>query len=178
MKPVTVRRHLVRMVAGTLVALVALVVTAPAAAAHNVLIDSDPPAGAVLDTQPAAVTLTFDQAIKNLGQALEVIGPNGNSFVAGPPEIIGAVISAPIEAGPAGEYRVSYRIVSADGHPVQDQYTYTLTEAGAGPATGTPVEQRETDNGAAVLWLWISIGVVVVAMAGIAVGITLRRRGL
>jgi methionine-rich copper-binding protein CopC len=176
-----------------------LLTTAGPASAHNVLISSDPADGAVLDTAPSTVSFTFDQPIQNFDPVLRVIGPNGNNFADASPTIAGDVISAPMAAGPAGEYRAVYRIVSADGHPVTGQITFTLTAAAAGSASGTPTgasspatssmtgsmpagqsmaggdgSSGTTSSGGLSPWLWVGIGVAAVLVVA-AIGLALRR---
>ncbi|MEO7127117.1 MAG: copper resistance CopC family protein [Nakamurella sp.] len=176
-----------------LVALGGLAAATPALA-HNVLVSSDPANGSTLDTAPTVMTFTFDQAIENFDPALKVFGPNGNEFTTAAPTVLGNAISAPMTAGPAGEYRAAYRIVSADGHPVTGQITFTLSAAAAGTAAGTPTgaanaarstaANSDAANSAAGgadqpkagglgVWLWVIIGVAVVL---IVVAMTLAVR--
>lgn len=164
------------------VLLAALVTVAGAtpALAHNVLVSSDPANGATLDAAPHQVTFTFDQAIENFDPALKVFGPNGNDFTTAAPTIAGNAISAPMAAGPAGDYRAVYRIVSADGHPVTGEITFTLTGAAAGTASGTPTQAAGNDTGdtgaqgGLGVWLWVIVGAAAVLVVA-AVVIALRR---
>ena len=153
------------------------------ASAHDVLTGSDPADRATVETMPATVTLTFDQPVQNLDAVLVVTGPNGNLFTAGPAAVDGNNVSAPLSpAGPAGQYRIAYRIVSADGHPVTGQITFTLSAAGAGTATGSPPAAGSAPNGGAGSsgsgglggWIWLGLGIAAVLVV-IAVGIALRR---
>ncbi len=174
----------------------ALLVTAVPAAAHDVLVSSDPVEGATLNTAPARVQLTFNQPVRDFDPVLKVIGPNGNVFSTAPPTISGGVVSAPMVAGPAGEYRAVYRVVSADGHPVTGQISFALSAAAAGTATGQPdsatAQAPDTTRGAngggaansesgsagnsagAGRWLWVGIGVAAVVVV-LAIVIALRR---
>src|SRR5690606_19417136 len=106
-------------------------------------------------------------------------------FTTAAPTVQGNTISAPIAAGPAGDYRVAFRIVSSDGHPVTGEITFTLTEAAAGTASGTPTatpgDTGDTGQGAADAsqgglggWLWAIVGVAAVLVAA-AVAIAVRR---
>lgn len=181
--------RLLAALAAVALALLVAVTTAGPASAHNVLISSDPADGAELDTAPTSVALTFDQPIQNFDPVLVVTGPNGNLFTDGAPTITGNVISAPLDpAGPAGQYRAAYRIVSADGHPVTGQITYTLSAGAAGTATGTPPagaarpgtgSGADTGSGAPASsglgpWLWIGIAVAAVLVV-VAATLALRR---
>lgn len=181
---------LARMIA-TVVGIVILGVffTAGPASAHNVLVSSNPSDGTVLDTAPEEVSFTFDQPIKDFDPALRVFGPGGNEFTSDGPTVLGNTISAPMDAGPAGEYRAVYRVVSADGHPVSGQITFTLSESAAGTATGTPTTDGEAgddpaaddseaaESGGLGVWLWVIVGAAVVLVV-VALVITMRpRRG-
>jgi methionine-rich copper-binding protein CopC len=166
-----------------LLAVLAAVAGATPALAHNVLVSSDPENGATVDTAPTQVTFTFDQAIENFDPALKVFGPNGNEFTTAAPTVQGNAISAPMAAGPAGDYRAVYRVVSADGHPVTGEITFTLTDSAAGTASGTPTStagsspdgsDAAASQGGLGAWLWIVIGVAAVLVIA-AIAIALRR---
>ncbi|HEX6346338.1 copper resistance CopC family protein [Umezawaea sp.] len=152
------------------------------ALAHNVLISSDPLAGSSVEAGPATVSLTFDQPV-NGGpglNAISVTSPDGGHWEGvGEPTVKDNVVSLPLRPlGPAGEYTVSYRILSADGHPVADSLKFTLTKAGTGtpaPAdevaatdpASTPAASTSTESGGGVpIWVWI-VGAVVLLGGGV-----------
>jgi methionine-rich copper-binding protein CopC len=175
---------------GTLVTVLTLGLlgTAAPALAHDVLISSDPADGATLDTAPSTVTFTFDQPVQNFEPVLVIIGPNGNTF-GGLPTVAGSDISAPMTAGPAGQYRAAYRIVSADGHPVSGEITFTLTAAAAGTATGVPTDAAAPastgmapgmdmggdSSGGFTPWRWVWIAAAVVLLIAAAARLRGRR---
>jgi methionine-rich copper-binding protein CopC len=123
-------------VALTVGALLALVVTAPPASAHAVLVSSNPPSGATLAHPPSTVSLTFDENVRAPAFVV-VTGPGGVRVDDGKQaQILDATVTAQLKpTAPAGAYTVDYRVVSADGHPVEGQLTYTVT-TGA-PATAS-----------------------------------------
>lgn len=102
--------------------------TAPHAAAHNVLIASTPEDGATVAQAPDAVELVFDQTVQNEFPQVAVTDEDGTNYSEGEPEIVGETATQPISGLPAGEYTVSYRILSADGHPVDGSFTFTVSE--------------------------------------------------
>ncbi|EHB54907.1 copper resistance protein CopC [Mycolicibacterium rhodesiae JS60] len=64
---------------------------------------------------------------------MTVVGPDGNLWSDGPPQVQGAVVSVGVRPlGPAGTYTVNYRVTSADGHVVSGSWSFTLTAAGEG----------------------------------------------
>jgi len=105
------------------------------AQAHNVLIDSDPKDGAELATGPETITLTFDQPVRQGFAQISVTGPGGTRWEDGTTTVDRTKVRVQVrDLGPAGEYAVGYRILSADGHPISSKITFTLTAPG--PASG------------------------------------------
>jgi copper transport protein len=91
---------------------------APAAAAHSVLLRTDPTDGAVLARAPASVRLVYDNGIA-AASGNEVIRNGGGSVLAGSPRVVGGgkVLVLPLRPRLAnGDYSVRWRIVSEDGH--------------------------------------------------------------
>jgi methionine-rich copper-binding protein CopC len=179
--------------AGALVLTVALL-AAPAASAHEVLVGSDPPDGASLSATPSRVTLTFDNPVQAGFTTMTVVGPDGGRWEQGPVVEQSERISVGVHRlGPAGRYRVGYRIVSSDGHPVSGEVAFTLTAAqggtpdpaSAGPASAaaapagappaaSPAASTSDDGGGGLpAWPFVVVAVVVV---GGAVVLALRRR--
>ena len=119
-----------------LTALAAVVFAGPAAA-HDVLLSSDPADGSTVQTAPPSVTLTFDQPVQNFEPVVTVTGPDGQSYQSGSPTVDSTVVTnavGPLTA--AGEYVIAYRVVSADGHPVvgEVKFQFTGTPAPAAPS--------------------------------------------
>lgn len=105
------------------------------ASAHTVLLSSDPAADATLSAAPTTVSATFNEDLQPAFAAMTVVGPDGNLWSSGPPELHGAVASIAVHPlGPAGRYTVNYRVTSADGHVVSGSWSFTMTVSG----TGTP----------------------------------------
>jgi copper resistance protein C len=163
---------------------VALLSSAGPAAAHNILIGSDPADGAQVATGPARVSLTFDLPVQRGFSTVTVTGPDGNQWQAGPPVEAGAVVSAPARPlGPAGQYTIAYLVLSADGHPVRGAVRFILTNPGTGTATAPLTSDRssivssgaptQTGSGSPV-WPWL-VGAGVLLAAGVAVGLRGRQ---
>lgn len=171
-------RTISRVFATLAVASFALVGLAPAAFAHNQLVSSNPADKASLETGPPTIELTFDQPVQG-GKGLNsvvVVGPNGtDQWQSGEAAVRGNVVTVPVrELGPAGDYRIGYRILSADGHPVSGELKFSLTKAGKG--TPAPVEatqsagatsaEKAQEGGGVPVWVWIA-GAVVLLGAGV-----------
>jgi copper resistance protein C len=170
-----------RFAAAAVLAGLAFVGLATPALAHNSLVDSNPKDKSSLETGPDTIKLTFDQPVQG-GEGINtisVLDPQGNHWEAAPPTVNSTSVSAPVRPlGPSGTYQISWRVLSADGHPVQGQLSFTLSKAG----TGTPLPAEELakfKNGASVsapgesedgggipTWVWI-VGAVIVLGLGI-----------
>ncbi len=151
----------------------AVLATAAPAAAHNALISSDPKDKTSLEAGPSTVTLTFDQDVqggKDINTISVVDADGGHYEVAGDPTIKDNTVSTKVNAlGKAGQYKIGYRILSADGHPVSGELTFTLTKDGTGTPT-TPANANasgDSDSGGGIpLWVWI-VGAVVLLGGGV-----------
>jgi methionine-rich copper-binding protein CopC len=101
---------------------------------HARLASSTPADGATVESAEQVV-LTFNEAVNPDFVAVRVTGPDG-SEADGKPTSSGAAVTQPLRADlPASTHTVTYRVVSADGHPVAGTMTFTTTAA---PATGSP----------------------------------------
>ena len=166
------RGGLRRAVVVVLLAAAALVGAAGPAFAHSRLEGSDPPDGAGLDVGPARVVLTFDEDMPPGFDTLSVIGPDGKAWQDGEVTTSGSTVSVAVAPlGPTGRYQVGYRVVSADGHPVEGSTSFTLTKAGTGtpPAQPAPATSGApgTSEGGSPIWPWIVAAAVAVAAATI-----------
>ena len=165
-------RRVVSLLLTGLVAGAAVLGTATPAFAHNVLISSDPRDGAQLEAGPASITLTFDQPVQagEKFNTVTVTGPEGTRWEAdGEPTVKNSSVVFPIRPlGPAAEYTVGYRILSADGHPVTGSLKFTLTKAGDGtpaPASASTAEGSSPSGGGVPIWVWI-VGAAVLLAGG------------
>ena len=144
----------------------------PAAWAHAVRVAADPAPDATISTGPARVSATFNEQLQPSFAAMTVVGPDGNLWSDGSPEVQGATVSVAVRAlGPAGAYTVNYRVTSADGHVVSGSWSFTLTVAGEG-TPGPSAAAGSADTGLSV-WPFLAGAVVVVAGAA---AWALRRR--
>lgn len=140
-----------------LVALVAVVLLVPALArAHAELVHSEPAAGAVLEQAPTKVRLTFNEPIEPEFFALEVYSAQAARVDQGDAQIadddIAALETSLQELAP-GTYTVSWRVLSIDGHVVQDTFTFSVgAQQAAAPVPALPQAGPPLVLGAAVRW--------------------------
>ncbi len=120
------------------IALTSLAGTVPAGA-HAQLQGSDPVPDARLARAPDAVTLRFDEPVEAGLGAVRLFDGRGRPLRVGAPRPAGggAVLRAPIDPLPDGLYVVSWRVTSADGHPVRGAFVF-----GVGSAPTTSSEAR------------------------------------
>ena len=95
--------------------------------AHAALISSTPAEGASIATLPTSVSFTFDENVAEPA-FVAVTAPDGRSIIDGSPRILDATLTQAIKpVDEKGTYAMSYRVVSADGHPVTATLTFTVT---------------------------------------------------
>jgi copper transport protein len=119
------------------IAVAALVAFAAPASAHGTLVGSNPTPGAVLAKAPASVKLHFDEGITTVPEALRVLGPDGSRVDAGDVHQSGNGSDLSVDLRDAtrhGSYFVSWRVVSADSHPISGSFTFAVGKASAAPA--------------------------------------------
>ena len=150
--------------------LILLTLVPSSAVAHSDSVETNPAQGATLDTLPAEATLTFDEAPTRADVVLA--SPDGEvheltSRVAGPT----IRVRLP-STGPRGGYELSYRVVSADGHPVSGSVRFTV-RTGAAAETAPPSPRAEPSRGPVAP---IVIGLAVLGLAAMVfVARSLRR---
>ena len=108
---------------------VLFVLSTPApASAHATLVSTDPRSGAVLGAMPERATLTFSEPVRAVAGRIQVIGPDGKRIAAGEPTTSGKTLTVPLRAAddPRGTYLISYRVISADSHPIAGTITFSV----------------------------------------------------
>jgi methionine-rich copper-binding protein CopC len=158
-----------------------VLIGAAPASAHDVLISSSPANGSS-GPAPSMIMFTFNDVVLNNFAALVITGPNGKHYEDGTPRVIDTSVSVrvkPLES--TGAYTTSYRIVSADGHPVSGDIKFTVTTTKPGtidpnmpgvPASSAPV----TGGGGSVTPYVIGGGIAILVLALGAVVLATRRR--
>ena len=120
-----------RRVTGLLISVSLLISLTPHAYAHSTLVSSNPASGAILNSAPTRISLTFNEKLLIISgknpNSLQVTSMTGDSLIVGPQVIVGNRISVPLKSKTQkGRYKVSYRVVSADGHPIQGRFFFTI----------------------------------------------------
>src|SRR6266487_5456649 len=149
------------MQAGSVPAAVALLVgswllAAAPAAAHALVVGSNPQAGARIARAPAELRVAFSEAVRPLGPGLTLQGPSGGQVRLGSvrhPDGRPEVLAATLPTLAAGSYLAGWRIVSADDGHVQAGAFGFAVGAGSGPVTSPAPPQLPTPWQAAGRWL-------------------------
>jgi len=108
-------------------ALLVIIPGAPAFA-HAQLTGATPKGNAVLTKAPTQIKLTFDDdliALESSNQ-IEVTNSKGQRVDANNSSVLGNQLTVTLKKLVAGKYRVSYRVLSADGHPIASKYSFTV----------------------------------------------------
>jgi copper transport protein len=169
------RRPTCWLVCGLLLALFASLAQAPAAWAHASLLASDPPDGVTLADPPAHLKLTFNEPVSPL--VLRLIGPTGAALT---PAFRAENSTLTIAPPPLqrGSYVLSWRVISADGHPVGGAVMFSVGAPSISPAVGT----LDTDPAvAAAIWgarLLLYLGLFVGVGGAAFIGLIAQTRPL
>ncbi len=139
----TIHRSVGRLAAGLLIGflLLAAALMPDRAFAHAALIKTDPADGAVLAQAPARFSLTFSEPVSPL--VLTLVKPDGTplaltSFRLGDQTV---EVDNPQTLGP-GTHVLSWRVISADGHPVGGSLLFSIGAPSAPPAVSEFVDWR------------------------------------
>ncbi len=127
------------LLATVLCAGLAALASPPAASAHAVLESSQPSRGDQVKSAPERVVLRFDEPVEVAFGAVRVYDARGSrvdSGSTGHPGGSGDSVAVGVRSGIAdGVYTVTYRVISADSHPVSGGFTFTVGAGGAAPAS-------------------------------------------
>ena len=113
--------RIARQLVATLAILVGvLALGTTAASAHATLESSSPADGQSVLTSPSEIRITFSETVTTISGGLSVLNADGKTVDTGNSEIVGGrTLVAPIsETLSDGTYVATYRVLSADGHPV------------------------------------------------------------
>lgn len=145
--PRTRRRTGVRLTSATaLAAAVALGGIATPALAHDELVGQR----LVLDDvdSVSAVQLSFSDEVLTNGTEIAVTDPEGTDVTDGAPEHNGRDVDQPVADDlEPGEYRVVWRVVSSDGHPIEGAFVFDLENPASENPEFRPFDPSEPTGG-------------------------------
>ncbi|RBY74687.1 copper resistance protein CopC [Blastococcus sp. TF02-09] len=159
------------------------VVLAGPAAAHAVLVSTEPGESARLETAPTEVTLTFSEGVSLGAGYARVLTGDGERVDTDDASVDGEVITVPLQPDLAdGGYLVTYRIVSADSHPIRGAFSFVVGEGELVTATAEgPIADRLVEGAQQVVraagfaGIAFAIGVPVLVLLCVPGGWSSRR---
>jgi copper transport protein len=162
-------------------ALAALALPA-AASAHATLRSTTPAFGRELQSSPRVIRLHFDQGVRILPGAIQVLNHVGKNF-AGPARVEGTDVVAAVRPLKPGAYTVRWRAISADSHVVSGVWTFGVRvpapSVNDAYGAGGPTVQEHI-----VRWIWFlslavaigTLGFRLICLRGVQVPLALDRR--
>jgi copper transport protein len=157
----------------------------PTAPVHATLVSSEPAANSRLAASPARVRLVYSEPVEGKLARVTLIAGAGAPLVlraGADPRDVHAVIAPVSDALAPGSYRVEWRVVSADGHPVDGTFVFDVgdTTLGSQPVPASPAAPEPEPEVEADVWGPSVAGAPVIpAVArGLALGALMAAAGL
>ncbi|GAA4905325.1 copper transport protein [Stackebrandtia albiflava] len=120
--------------------------------AHATVVSTSPAADEIVATAPSEIVVEFSEQVSVVAAETGVIAPDGERADAEPARSEGNVLTYRLRDDlPRGTYLVSYRVISADGHPVPGGYTFSIGERSATPDSDALDVEADPLVGALVL---------------------------
>jgi methionine-rich copper-binding protein CopC len=151
------------------------------ALAHAELEKTFPEEGETLSEQPGEVRLDFDEPVRAEFEPIKVTNESGERVdgddartLSDDPDIV--VASLPDR--PEGSYPVEWRVTSADGDPVGEQFEFAVGDSAAEAAAQDedPAAKQDEDAAGGSLSLGVVLSVLLVGGLAVAGFLVLRRR--
>jgi copper resistance protein C len=97
--------------------------------AHAALERASPSVGSAVSGSPAALSLTYTEAVEPLFSAVQVTDAHEKRMDTGKPmgEADGRVLQIQLKPLPPGVYTVRWRVTSVDTHRTEGHFTFTVT---------------------------------------------------
>ncbi|GAA2269362.1 hypothetical protein GCM10009853_023630 [Glycomyces scopariae] len=172
------------------------------ASAHAALTGTDPEDGATLAEAPAEVSATFSENLDGPSTEIAVTDPSGAVVAVADPVFDGDTFTQPMLYTEPGTYTVAFRVISEDGHRIDDAVEFTvesipegLYAPGSEPAAETtesaaatseePTETTEEttaaaaedeDSNAGAALAAILLGLLIIVVGGVVLVKTLGRK--
>lgn len=122
---------------------VLLIVAMPPVWAHSALRSAHPAVDGVVEGPVDSLLLTFGQPVRVLSDDVSLQGPSG--VVATGDAVVQAdrvTVAVPVTGvTSAGQHVVAWRVIGADGHPIEGTHSFTVT--GPAPTPAQPAQPAE-----------------------------------
>jgi Uncharacterized protein, homolog of Cu resistance protein CopC len=120
--------------------------------AHATLVRAEPAVNARLSSCPSRVRLEFSEAVEPAMAGASIVSADGRRIaltVSGDPHDVHAVI-APVACLGNGAYRLLWRVVSEDGHPVDGAYAFAIGASAALDTSTAPADMAMSAHDSAM----------------------------
>ena len=163
--------------------IVLFAVSAVPASAHASLLSSNPADGETLEDAPEQLVLEFSEELDLPSTQVALVTPDGGTVELPPLSVDGNLLIQDVAFPEPGTYTFSFRIVSADGHPVENSIEFTVNSVPEGQEpvvtqtddASTPDDSAsDSDSGVG----WGTVGLIAVGalvVVGGAVFLVTRR---
>ncbi|HVF76059.1 MAG TPA: copper resistance protein CopC [Acidimicrobiales bacterium] len=104
--------------------------------AHAIVREAQPAAEATVADAPADVVMRFNEPVELSFGAVRVYDSNGTRVDRGEPRHVGGRTGVQVDLTddmPDGTYTVTWRVVSSDGHPIEEAFVFHVGAPGARP---------------------------------------------
>ena len=113
-----------------ILAFATLLISNPVAQAHTALVSSNPKSNAMLKAAPKQISITFNEDLimisgKNVSK-ISLSNTIGQVKLGAITINKGTITAQILKALPISKYKVTYRVVSADGHPVSGSFSFMI----------------------------------------------------
>src|SRR5215213_7556457 len=161
----------------TLAAMWSFVFALPALA-HAELVSMTPANGAQLTRPPTEVRMSFTESINLVDNGIRLVDHVGANVPTPQPAVNGRTVTWPMPPDlPEGPYIITWRVVSADGHPVSGASSFGVgtAAAGAGSVTGTGTAETNVNSvvrGSTAPWPVVAIRLAGYLAFALVAGVT------
>ena len=154
-----------RAIVSALLAVVCVLLLAAPGSAHAELVQTTPANGQRLDAAPSQVTLIFSESVNLLDDGISLLNSDGATVSTPDPTVDGHTVTWPMPKHlRTGPYVVTWRVISADGHPVEGAFSF-----GVGAAAGAVPGAVSTDQSTAQTAPWQVVGIRLIGYLAFAV---------
>jgi len=144
------RRRVVRLASASALAFALVILVAAPASAHALLLTSSPAAETSMSIPPKQIELTFSENVEISLGSIALVNEKGDRVDIGAPHHSATSdhsIEASVPRLDNGAYVVTWRVISADSHPVHGAFTFTIGRSSANvQGLATRLEAQSNGN--------------------------------
>jgi methionine-rich copper-binding protein CopC len=105
-----------------------LILAAPVTNAHTAIVSSSPKANAMLKSSPKYISIKFNEDLVEIAgkqvSKISLFNAKGKELKLPKAQIKHKDIVVAVSKLPPSKYKVTYRVVSADGHPISGSFNF------------------------------------------------------